>query len=254
MVREKQLNQISVQELFHDLQDEMISKYNTNKRAIQHPGAKGGTTEINWVEWLRTYLPKRYTVDKGFVVDHEGSISQEIDVIIYDTQFCPFIFNHDGVKYIPAESVYAVFEVKPKLSSDYVKYAGEKAKSVRVLERTTKPIVGAERNLTAKRPKEIICGLLTASSSWGLKTEENKLIGSLSKDVESRLDLVCCLQTKSYKLDYLRDKITSSSSTENESLIFFFVNLFVKLQDMGNPPAMDIMAYAKAMDSISLKK
>ena len=250
MVKRGQENKISVQELFHDLQDEMLSKYNTNKKAIQHPGAKGGTTELNWVEWLGTYLPKRYTVDKGFVVDHEGSISQEIDVIIYDTQFCPFIFNHDGVKYIPAESVFAVFEVKPELSAKYVKYAGEKIKSVRNLRRTTKPIVGTERNLGAKVLKNIIGGFLVASSSWSIKTEEYKLISSLLTDVNSRLDLVCSLQTKSYKLDYLSDKITVSSSTEKESLIFFFVNLFVKLQEMGNPPAMDIMAYAKAMDSI----
>lgn len=250
MVKEKGQQKIDVKELFADLQGEMIAKHKTNSKNVPHPGTKGDVTEINWIEWLRSYLPKRYTVDKGFVVDHEGKLSQQIDVIIYDTQFCPFIFNHDGVKYIPAESVYAVFEVKQKLTTDYIKYAGEKAKSVRVLKRTTKPIVGAERSLSAKKPKDIICGLLAASSSWNAKNEEANLKSALLKDVDSKLDLICSLQTKSYKLDYLQERVTAHCSAVNESLMFFFVNLFVLLQDMGNPPAMDIMAYAKAMDSI----
>jgi len=243
------MDKIEVKELFNDLQEEMIAKLKTNSKAIKHPGAKGDTTELNWIEWLRSYLPKRYTVDKGFVVDHEGSLSQQIDVIIYDTQYCPFIFNKDGVKYIPAESVYAVFEVKQTLNAEYIKYASEKAKSVRVLKRTTKPISGAERDLKPKTPKNIICGLLSTNSSW-IKDEANHIASNLVSDINSRLDYICSLKTKSYRLQFLKDKVSVEQSENNESLIFLFINIFASLQEMGNPPAMDIMSYARAIESI----
>ena len=41
------------------------------------------------------------------VIDHEGNVSQQIDIVLYDVFYTPFIFNHDGFKYIPAEGVYA---------------------------------------------------------------------------------------------------------------------------------------------------
>lgn len=243
------VGKIDVKSLFNDLQEEMIAKLKTNTNNISHPGTKGDSTELNWIEWLRKYLPKRYTVDKGFVVDNYGNLSQQIDVIIYDTQFCPFIFNQDGIKYIPAESVYAVFEVKQNLTQEHIKYACEKAKSVRILQRTTKPISGAERDLKAKQPKTIICGLLCTKSSWR-KNELDKLKKYLNTDLYSRLNLVCSLKSYAYKLQYLEKTISEEVSAKDESLIYFFINLFVLLQDMGNPPAMDIMAYAKAIESL----
>ena len=242
-------NTIDIKSLFGDLQEEMITRLKTTSKNVSHPGTKGDNTELNWIEWLRKYLPKRYTVDKGFIVDNHGNLSQQIDVIIYDTQFCPFIFNQDGIKYIPAESVYAVFEVKQTLNKDHIEYACEKAKSVRKLERTTKPIAGAERSLKAKEPKNIICGLLCTKSSWR-KNEFANMKAALNVDIYSRLDFVCSLKGFAYKLQYRESEILEQTSTKDESLIFFFINLFVLLQDMGNPPAMDIMAYAKAIDSL----
>lgn len=242
-------NKIDVKRLFNDLQDEMISRLKTHSNNTKHPVSRGDTTELNWIEWLRKYLPKRYTVDKGFVVDNKGNLSQQIDVIIYDTLYCPFIFNQDEIKYIPAESVFAVFEVKQNLNGKHLKYACEKAKSVRTLERTTKNIEGTERLLIAKTPKRIICGLLTTKSDWEQNEDEN-LIKNLKTDIDSRLDYVCSLKSHSYSLSYLKDKISYVQSAENESLIYLFIKLFVALQSMGNPPAMDIIAYAKAIDSI----
>lgn len=242
-------NKVDVKGLFNDLQDEMILRLKTHSNNIKHPVSRGDTTELNWIEWLRKYLPKRYTVDKGFVVDNKGNLSQQIDVIIYDTLYCPFIFNQDEIKYIPAESVFAVFEVKQSLNSKNLKYACEKANSVRILERTTKNIEGAERQLVAKVPKNIICGLLTTKSDWEQNEDEN-LLKNLKTDVDSRLDYVCSLKSHSYSLTYLKDKINHVKSSKNESLIYLFIKLFVALQNMGNPPAMDIIAYAKAIDSI----
>ena len=76
------------------------------------------------------------------------------------------------------------------------------------------------------------------------------MLKNLKTDVDSRLDYVCSLKSHSYSLTYLKDKINHVKSSKNESLIYLFIKLFVALQNMGNPPAMDIIAYAKAIDSI----
>ena len=86
------------------------------------------------------HLPIRYRTEKSFVVDSKGRLSDQIDAVIFDGQYSPLVLNHAGLLYVPAESVYAVFEVKQTLSKAHVEYAGDKARSVRRLERTSVPI------------------------------------------------------------------------------------------------------------------
>jgi hypothetical protein len=66
------------------------------------------------------------------------------------------LLNRDGVLYVPAESVYAIIEVKQELSRTYIKYAGDKIKSVRCLKRTSVPIPHAGGTYKPKPPDRII--------------------------------------------------------------------------------------------------
>jgi hypothetical protein len=70
---------------------------------------------------LDTYLPKRYQVATAHVVDSEGNFSDQIDVVVFDRQYSPFIFSYQGQTIIPAESVYGVFEAKQTLNADLVR-------------------------------------------------------------------------------------------------------------------------------------
>ena len=74
----------------------------------------------NWLEMLNTYLPERYKADSAFVMDHRGRLSEQIDVVIYDRQYSPLLFKQDGVLYVPAESVYAVFDVKQDMRRQHI--------------------------------------------------------------------------------------------------------------------------------------
>ena len=131
---------MDLQKLFFDMQQEMIAKINVNKNH-KNPGAKGTSFESTWIKWFRKYLPDRYSIDSAFIIDHMGNTSQQMDIVIYDTWYTPFIFKQNKVRYIPAEGVYAVFEVKPDIKGNvgnksYIAYAGEKIESVRVLKRS----------------------------------------------------------------------------------------------------------------------
>ncbi|RIE04870.1 DUF6602 domain-containing protein [Cohnella faecalis] len=159
-------NRVNMKELFLGMQQEMLSKLNTIRKHVTHSGTKGNATELSWIEWLGMYLPNRYSVDQAFVVDYKGNRSDQIDLVIYDKQYSPFVFFQDGVKFIPAESVYAIFEIKQALNKEHIQYAAEKAESVRALHRTSVPIVHAGGTYPPRPLFNVIAGLITTSSDW----------------------------------------------------------------------------------------
>ena len=116
---------IDLRGLFTGLQKQMETSLSVNRAIISHSGSKGDATEQHWTNFLRTYLPDRYKVDKAIVIDSTGNVSNQMDIVIYDGMYTPFIFNQDNFLYIPAESVYAVFEVKQDAVGN-IEYAAKK--------------------------------------------------------------------------------------------------------------------------------
>lgn len=241
--------QINMKELFFSMQNDMLTKLTTVRKFVNHSGTKGNVSELEWIDWLRTYLPKRYSIDQAFVVDHFGNMSDQIDIVIYDEQYSPFVFHYEGVKYIPAESVYAIFEVKQSLNKKHILYAGEKAESVRNLKRTSVPIVHAGGQFPPRPLFEIVAGIITTSSDW-----EPSLGDSFEEAMSTlipmqKLNIGCSLHGGSFLLNSKEEGSLRVSSAD-EALIFFFVNLFIELQKLGTVPAMDIELYSSALDSI----
>ena len=95
---------VDLHKIFMGLQEQMIAALSTNREAIRHPTAKGTATELQWLKMLVNYLPKRYCADNAFVLDSDGNLSEQIDIVVYDRQYSPFLFNQDGTKYVPAEN------------------------------------------------------------------------------------------------------------------------------------------------------
>ena len=65
-----------------NIQDQMIASLNLSSSAVVHSGTKGDATENDWISFFRSYLPSRYKVDKGIVIDSDGNQSQQIDINI----------------------------------------------------------------------------------------------------------------------------------------------------------------------------
>ncbi len=153
-------------QLLSSLHADIESGLKTVRGAFGHPGTKGDASERVWLEMLTKYLPHRYRASKAHVVDSRGQFSEQIDVVIFDRQYSPFIFNYQGETVIPAESVYAVFEAKQAIDAEQVSYAQKKVASVRRLHRTSLPIPHAGGTHDAKVPARIMGGLLTFESDW----------------------------------------------------------------------------------------
>ncbi len=239
---------MDLKKIFMNLQKQMISRLSANSKIINHPTAKGDASELNWIEMLNTYLPKRYKVDKAFVLDHEGTLSEQIDLVIYDHQYSPFLFNQDNALYIPSESVYAVFEIKQNINKDVIEYAGKKAESVRKLKRTSTSIRHAGGKFAPKKPFKILAGILSLGCDWkppfsdGLKRVLNDL------KEKQRIDLGCSLRSGGFEVKYSRRYVNFESSKCDDALIFFFLRLLDRLQKLGTVPAMDISKYGKVLE------
>lgn len=273
------IEDISLKELFASMQNQMSAQLNTNRANITHTGSKGDALENAWIEWLRKYLPSRYSVDKGIVIDSGGKISHQIDIVIYDNWFTPFIFSQNGFHYIPAEGVYAIFEVKPDISASSdkkhnIEYAGEKIESVRVLDREAATFINGGIKYSPRPLTKIIGGILTSTKS-GKRDNNNTLIKHFKNQTGLKsLDIGCIADYGSFYIDYKNPnkkndrgqdttgEITEEgkkpyneyyenrqfsklkfSSTEN-SFVTFFMQLTRHLQQsIGTVPAINLNKY-----------
>jgi len=240
-------NKINLEDVFLAISEPLKTILSSTSAGIPHPGTKGDVSEFQWLQWLKTYLPKRYEVNKGFVIDSGACISDQQDIIIYDRQYSPYLLNRDGVIYVPAESVYAVIEVKQKLCKKYIEYASDKIRSVRCLKRTSIPIHTAEGKIAPKLPQTIIGGIVCLRSGWKRGINTRLLENTLKevKDENGRIDIGCCLKSGSFVVNYNGEVTTIKRSTTKSALIFFFVKLVSMLQIMGTAPAIDFNSYAK---------
>ena len=83
----------SLSKLLAGLHDDIQKRLETVRATYGHPGSKGDASEEVWIALLKTYLPSRYQAEKAHVVDSKGTFSHQIDVVIFDRQFSPFVLD-----------------------------------------------------------------------------------------------------------------------------------------------------------------
>nr|WP_147076126.1 DUF6602 domain-containing protein [Methylobacterium haplocladii] len=233
--------QWSLATLLAELHDDIQQRLGRARASFGHPGVKGDASEAVWLELLQKYLPARYKADTAHVVDSEGTFSDQIDVVVYDRQYSPFIFTFQGQNVIPAESVYAVFEAKQSINAGMVDYAQKKAASVRCLKRTSLPIPHAGGVYPAKEPPHIIAGLLTLQSDWNPPFGE-PLDKALTAGIEDgRLHLGCVAAHGHFALT----DGAYAYTTEGRPATAFLFELIARLQATATVPMIDIRAYAR---------
>lgn len=247
MVKKTSNKKINLKRTFLGLQKEMALKLGNARTNIGHPVAKGDVTENSWRSMLETYLPKRYAVEKAFVVDSNGDISDQIDLVIFDRHFSPFLFHQEGAFYIPAESVYAVFEIKQELTKDSLMYGAKKIESVRKLKRTSTHVIHAGGRHSPVKPKDIIGGMLCLSSKWKGSLSDEPLASLKALSLVQRLNLVCILERGAISLISKPKGVATEVFPAEQALIQFFLTLLFKLQTIGTVPAIDIKAYGQSL-------
>jgi hypothetical protein len=239
---------VKLRELLLAQQAELVTGLDTARRVVEHPTDLGTIVEIDWCAAFGKFLPERYAVNKATIVDADGNRSDAIDLVVHDAIHSPLLFEKNGVRYIPAESVYGVFEIKQELSKPHVGYAAEKAASVRALRRTSAPFINAGGTVEARQLFPIVAGILTTSSSWqdplGSRLQ-NALTGV---EVDGRLDLGCALHHGGFAVTYRDGGISIEKSTSDAGLIFVLMRLFERLRLMGTVPAIDLHEWGGSIE------
>jgi hypothetical protein len=213
-----------------------------------HPTAKGDLGEGAWHQLLEKFLPRRYQVSNAFVLDAHSTCSEQIDLVIHDRHFCPLLFEESGHRYIPAESVFAVFEVKPSLGRDEVLYAQEKAASVRRLHRTSRPLVDRGLARPPREPFPIIAGVLAAESAWSPPFGEPLQRALATDDPNRRIDLGCAPAHGAFEA-FFDESLRLEIGEADVGLMFFLLRLFHRLQEIGSPMAIDLRAYSHPLEA-----
>lgn len=235
------VTQWSLPELLQTISSEVERELANARRLIGHEGEKGGASEAVWRALLRRHLPTRYQVDTGFVVDSRGAFSEQIDVIVFDRQYSPLVFELANRRIFPAESVYAVFEAKQSANARNIAAAQAKADSVKRLFRTNLPVRHLDGNPVERPLHGIIAGFLALESDWKPPFGA-PLKGALRCTDDHRcLDLGCVAASG-----------LLFSSVENVDLVphtspatAFLFELIARLQESGTVPMIDMRAYTK---------
>jgi hypothetical protein len=232
----------SLEQLLASLHDDIEQRLAIARKSFAHPGTKGDACESVWVALLETYLPRRYEASTAHVVDSRGAFSDQIDVVVFDRQYSPFIFRYEGQTIIPAESVYAVFEAKQTINAGLVKYAQEKVASVRRLHRTSLPIPHAGGTYPPKALAPILGGILSLESEWNPALGQSLRDALMNVDDSGRLDLGCVAAHGTFSAEGNGDYALIPRKKPATAFLF---ELIARLQTSATVPMIDVHAYAQ---------
>ena len=239
------MSQWSLPKLLSGLHDTIQQRLRTARAVAGHPVLKGDVSETVWLELLTKYLPMRYQAARAVVVDSEGMFSDQIDIVIFDRQYSPFVFHQDGLAVIPAESVYAVFEAKQSANAALVTYAQTKAESVRKLYRTSLPIPHAGGVHDPKVPGTILAGILTLESDWNPPLGEPLQKVIMDGVGNRRLNLGC---VANHGVFTTHPQYGYKSWLGDKAATAFLFELITQLQALATVPMIDIRAYARWLE------
>jgi hypothetical protein len=109
-----------------------------NAARVRHSGLIGRIRELAAQQILRPILPAAFDIGTGKVVDRNGTLSAEVDLVIYNRDLLPALMysNRDGI--YPIESTYYAFEIKSESSAGNLDDAIEKTRQIIALDHSQK--------------------------------------------------------------------------------------------------------------------
>lgn len=128
------MKQNILSQYYKGILQQLNSEVQLINQLFNHSGIKGEGNETAIRDLIVRFLPKKYAVGSGIVIDRYGNKSRQCDIIIYDNHNYPELLSMSTSKFYPVDLVYAVIEVKTKLDSEKSKIAIQNIDSVLKLE------------------------------------------------------------------------------------------------------------------------
>ena len=229
MPRASDSGQLDLPEIFLRVQHEMLAQLAVG-HAFEHASTAGAATEHHWLEMFHRYLPKAYRAAPAFIIDSLGRRSRQIDIAIFDHLYSPCSSP------TPPESTSPPRASTPSSKSSRPSPANGSA---------TPPIKPppsatsiAPRLTPQTHPRRTPRRRLRLDPARSSPPTFNSSLQS------TPLDIGCCLEYGAFE-----QTRTLRISSPDESLIFFVLRLLERLRAMGPAPAIDLMQYARGLQS-----
>lgn len=98
---------------YQDIEASIVKQLNL--KVDNHHLTAGYNREKIWMELFRQLIPMKFAIRQGvFLIDSKGNVSKEVDIVVFDEQYTPYIFNYRNIHFIPIEAVSVVVQCKSK--------------------------------------------------------------------------------------------------------------------------------------------
>lgn len=244
----------------------MFIDFNDSK-GIDHTGVKGTARENSIVRnFLSPYIPKKFSIDSGIIVDINNRQSKQQDIVIYDEFYSPVLKDLDSNKLFFPESVFAVVEAKSNLNKSDMRDIFEKSISVRILTKSQKDRIVISPELVLRSldiPIQCIGIAFESTKSLESLRDDFRELRNEIKDSES-LSFIAVLNCKDNETGILlhcnKDDLNQIQTLPNaeskigllkfndpgETLLFVFLMIMEHLNSAGIVyPTPDYQKYAK---------
>lgn len=222
---------------------------------IEHNLEDGKYREYLIKNILNKIVPKKYSITNGFIIDSDNNRTEEMDIIIYDSNYVPPFFD-ETYTIVPIEAVVAIIQVKTTLTKKQLNEAMKNINSIDKLnaktggkiigangkelieERRIQPYkiivsktskIGKNYNFASELKSADIIYIVDNNYKLFVKNKSNK--GVVNKDLDELLNY----QTKE----------TSIECYENEKLLIFSLTLLDKLKLINNSIIINYQEYLK---------
>jgi len=127
--------ELKFREIIENIIDEIIDAKKKSEKVYGAGNIKSSGSEVEDLvrEKISLFLPERYLVKQGHIVNNLGQVSHQFDIIIFDRLNTPKFFeSKDNTVFYPIESVLAVGEIKKTLRKNDVIDFKKKIKHLKV--------------------------------------------------------------------------------------------------------------------------
>lgn len=249
--------------LFTNISKRMRADFESARATLSHPGLKGAAFEGTVKQFFRQYLPDRLGVATGQLVDSTGSLSKQLDVVIFDKSKTPILYENNGVQVIPVECVYAVIEVKARLDASELPSIHANMLSVKSLKKTAyydgESVIVETNNLYGQKwrhwPTNYFVFGFECPDPRTLQVPLIEYHNASLQQPHMRIDLMCILDrgvylnlTQDGKFDALPSFTSVPVYIATDQSLLLFYTLVVHLMNQARMPNFSFTDYIGKID------
>lgn len=101
---------------------------------IDHTSARGSLAENLLRELIAEFLPRRWAVGTGFILNSDREVSKQVDILVYDVMTTASIYRDGGLVALSPGTAKLAVEVKSHLDGDGIRHALENIRSIKELD------------------------------------------------------------------------------------------------------------------------